>query len=403
VSQSETLLSAGRLGRLFDVERFCVRGPVAQNLFDLGLRRHLDAIGREPLSSTVNPLRIVAVSPFNDRVGEVKAVEVLSLLSRKGFECRLDLYADAANSPDHAEEYRGMARSLGVADDFAVHEYEGDEAAVFQNADVLLNVLEDGGFPHAIKEAMASGVLVVTAPAGGISELVVDGVSGILCGGASVEELAGGVERSVLLGQERRSAIVDQARRVARSEFHPSRAANDLFWMYNRAIELKGAARPLRTEDARPFEPKRALCGLVEQPSQAALSHVLISNKLQFLLAPRRENWAGLDVLVGTHMRAAQGSLRLQVRSPSGELLREASEDLAEVDDNEWVSFRFHAIRDTSQKTFIVEFGLDAQDGHTRISLYENSTPENRVRRLLRRAGRQRPRKALHCRMWYTA
>jgi hypothetical protein len=91
------------------------------------------------------------------------------------------------------------------------------------------------------------------------------------------------------------------------------------------------------------------------------------------------------------------------VRSPSGELLREASEDLAEVDDNEWVSFRFPAIRDASQKTFIVEFDLDAQDKHTRISLYENSPPENRVHRLLRRAGRQRLRKALHCRMWYTA
>jgi hypothetical protein len=100
-------------------------------------------------------------------------------------------------------------------------------------------------------------------------------------------------------------------------------------------------------------------------------------------------------------MRAAQGSLRLRVRSPSGELLREASEDLAEVDDNEWVSFRFPAIPDTARKTFIAEFGLGARDAHTRVSLYENSPPENRVRRLLRRAVARSPRQSLHCRMWY--
>jgi glycosyltransferase involved in cell wall biosynthesis len=407
VSQSDTLLSADRLSRLFGVGRFCARGPVARELFDLGLRRHLDALGCEPPSSTSEPLRLVAVGPFRDDVGQFdgagqfKAVEVLGRLSRKALECRLDLYADAAARPDRAEEWRGLARSLGVAHNFAVHEYEGDDAAIFQNADVLLNVSECGDFPHAFKAAMASGVLVLTAPAGGISELVIDGVSGILCAGASVEEMARGVERAIMLGRDGRGAIVEQARRVARSEFHPSRAANDLFWTYNRAVEVAGAARPTRADEGRAFEPDTAACGLGEPPPQPAASHVLVSNKLQFRLVPRRENWIGLDVLVGTHMRAAQGSLRLRVRSPSGELLREASEDLAEVDDNEWVSFRFPAIPDTARKTFIAEFGLGARDAHTRVSLYENSPPENRVRRLLRRAVARSPRQSLHCRMWY--
>ncbi len=412
---ADTLRRAEQLRRMLDAERFCARGPVARELFDLGTRRHLEALGGAqasstgtPQSSNVETLRVVAVGPFGEGSAHLKAVEALGHLSGRGLKCRLDLYADAAASPERAEGCRLAALSFGVADDFGLHEYAGDDTRIFRDADVLLCVPDGGDVPHAIKAAMACGVLVVTPAGEGVSELIIDGVSGIVCGDDSAEGLSRGVARAVLLGREGRRAIVGQARRVARFELHPRRAANDLFRAYNRALELARARQPAGPSDAGVVSraSKQAACSFGEEPPFPASNHVLLSKRLRFLLIPRREGWSGLDVLIGTHMRPAHGSLRLRVCSTEGEVLREEWEDLARVGDNEWVSFRFPAIADAARKTFVAEFGLDTRDPHTRVSIYENTPPEGRVRRLLRRADGWRAngrgvRHSLHCRMWY--
>lgn len=396
VLQPETVLSHNVRGRLSEVERVCSRGAVARKLFDVGVRRHLDGLG-STAAPEADPLRIVAVCHPNDSEGHAKALQVLSLLSEKGVKCRLELYTGARRGEEQ-ERCR-----VGDSPDVIAQE-DGQDVDIFQSADLLLVSAARGSFPATVKAAMACGVLVVTTPTAAVTELVIDGVSGILCGGDSPAELAAGVERAALLGAEGRRAMTQQARRVARFEFHPGRAAGDLFRAYNRAGEIVSSdqGQPIGGHGSQ--SDSDAMCALAEEPAGPPASSVLVANRLKFRLIPRHENWVGLDVLVGTHGRNALGNLRLRLWSPSGELLREVWEDLARVGDNEWLSFRFAAIRRAAWKIFTAEFSLDARGPETRVNLYESSPPDNRVRRLLWRAGRRRPpSESLHCRMWYTA
>lgn len=368
VCESDSLHAAERLRRLFGAERFCVRGPAARELFDLGVRRRLESLGRETGRPAGEPARVISL---RTSAGTSGADEALDSLTLSGFDCRLRIFAE-----------------------------EDADASVFQRADVLLNVPDGGDGPtRAVEAAMAAGVLVVTPPAPGVEELIIDGVSGILCVGDSAEELADGLARALRLTDAGREELVERARRVARSEFHPGRAANDLFSAYNRALELAPPARAGGESSSESLV--AASCSLGVQPLRPAWGHVQVTDGLKFVLVPRRENWIGLDVLVGTHQRSANGSLRLRVSSLSGALLRETSEELSAVSDNDWVSFRFDAIRDAARGPLIAEFALDTRDRGTRVSLYESSPPEGRARRLLRRAGVRGLRDSLHCRMWY--
>src|SRR6185295_19170940 len=80
----------------------------------------------------------------------------------------------------------------------------------------------------------------------GARELITDGVTGLLFTGSSPAEIAAARERALGLSPEARARIVAAAYRLARGEFHPQRAASELFAIYNRAAcPPKTHPRPL--------------------------------------------------------------------------------------------------------------------------------------------------------------
>lgn len=66
-------------------------------------------------------------------------------------------------------------------------------AAELDAADIFLNTSKADGTPTAILEAMASGLPVATTNAGGVPQLVVSGVEGLVCDVGDVDALAAGV------------------------------------------------------------------------------------------------------------------------------------------------------------------------------------------------------------------
>jgi glycosyltransferase involved in cell wall biosynthesis len=76
-------------------------------------------------------------------------------------------------APGHVEELRRMAEGLDV--EFVG---EADASTFLPGLDVFALVAEPAGCPNASLEAMALGVPVVATDAGGITEQIVDGVSG---------------------------------------------------------------------------------------------------------------------------------------------------------------------------------------------------------------------------------
>jgi glycosyltransferase involved in cell wall biosynthesis len=147
---------------------------------------------------------------------------------------------------------RTLARKLGVLADV---EFPGEERQierVLAQSDLLLSTSEFEGFGLAPLEAMAAGLPVVATRAGGISEVVKDGVTGKLAEIGDVEGLAarmGAFIENPLVA--RRMGLAGRRRAVR--HFAPERIVPLYEQIYERLARRSGpgAALSLRSRDGR--------------------------------------------------------------------------------------------------------------------------------------------------------
>lgn len=134
------------------------------------------------------PMRVMVVGRLVPRKGVELAIEALGILARRG---RTDVElvvvggsGDGASGSDDPEARRVMdaARAAGVADRVRLHGRvsQADMPAVMRTADVVVCAPWYEPFGIVPLEAMASGVPVVASAVGGLTDSVVDGVTGIL-------------------------------------------------------------------------------------------------------------------------------------------------------------------------------------------------------------------------------
>jgi len=111
-------------------------------------------------------------------------------------------------------------RRLGLSDRVIVRENAVDIEDYLQAADIGLFTSEVESFCLSILEAMCFGCPSVATAVGGIPEVVVSGVSGVLVPGGDAEALAHAVE-SLVGDAGQRKALGDAARARAREFFSP--------------------------------------------------------------------------------------------------------------------------------------------------------------------------------------
>lgn len=134
------------------------------------------------------PMRVMVVGRLVPRKGVDLAITALGILADRGQE-DVELVivggsGDAASATEDAEARRLMdaARAAGVADRVRLHGRvsQADMPAVMRTADVVVCAPWYEPFGIVPLEAMASGVPVVASAVGGLTDSVVDGVTGIL-------------------------------------------------------------------------------------------------------------------------------------------------------------------------------------------------------------------------------
>lgn len=141
-----------------------------------------------PDHGTDRPMRVMVVGRLVPRKGVDLAIEALGILARRG---RTDVElvvvggsGDGASGSDDPEARRLLdaARAAGVADRVRLHGRvsQADMPAVMRTADVVVCAPWYEPFGIVPLEAMASGVPVVASAVGGLTDSVVDGVTGIL-------------------------------------------------------------------------------------------------------------------------------------------------------------------------------------------------------------------------------
>jgi glycosyltransferase involved in cell wall biosynthesis len=403
IVQSDSKYYAKRWGELLGVEKFCAREVVPPQVFEFGQQRYLRQI--TPTADQSNGmLRLILTGTVQDRKRQLETIEAVGRLKREGLDLQLDIFGYTHFFSEYVAKCQERIRAYNLETRVHFLGFSDDVLKNLERADMVLSPSTFESFPSAIKEAMAAGVLVIATPVGGIPELIIDGVSGILCRDVSVDAITDAIRRALKLSPGERQRIIEQARRVARSEFHPYRAANDLFLMYNRAIELARQNLPptpplVDQPVVRLSSPRQS--GAVENPPGAPQSHLLINRRVRYTITPRRDHWIGIDILIGTHNRRAVGELIARVYSAMGAVVRQTSVDLMHARDNDWLAFRFTPLTHTRGKTFTLQLELKNADSATSVSVYEANPPESKPRRAARRAGLPLPGNSPYCRMWY--
>jgi N-acetyl-alpha-D-glucosaminyl L-malate synthase BshA len=204
--------------------------------------------GRHPpaLSWLVPRGRKVIMHVSNMRA--VKRVrDVVQVFARINKEVPSVLFM-VGDGPERTDAER-EARELGV--ERSVHFLGKLEAVapLLAGADLFLLPSESESFGLSALEALASGVPVVASRAGGLAEVVQDGVTGALCPVGDVEGMArAGV--AILSDATRWRTMSDAAAADARERFSEAAVVSQYEALYERAVALR--PRPPRAARAAP-------------------------------------------------------------------------------------------------------------------------------------------------------
>ena len=175
---------------------------------------------------------VVHVSNFRPVKRSADAVRAFYLLRRR---TRAKLWM--VGSGPEADPARELAQKLGVAGDV---EWLGEDRAIHEilpRADALISTSEFEGFGLAALEAMACGVPVVSTEAGGIAELVEEGVTGHRVPMGDVAALAERL-RQVFDAP----AMRDAARQRAVDRFDTAKVLPMYVALYERVLATRGMA-----------------------------------------------------------------------------------------------------------------------------------------------------------------
>jgi glycosyltransferase involved in cell wall biosynthesis len=113
------------------------------------------------------------------------------------------LFADKA----YEEELRSLIRDLGVEDRVHLLGHRRDVASLMKACDILCHTSRDPEpFGQVVVEGLAAGRPVIATNAGGVTEIVRDGVDGLLVAPGSVDELTGKLA-SLLCDAQRREQL----------------------------------------------------------------------------------------------------------------------------------------------------------------------------------------------------
>ena len=126
------------------------------------------------------------------------------------------------NQQEYMTVFQRQVESLNLKN-FRICDYRQDIPEVLRSFDifVLPSILPDP-FPTVVIEAMASALPVIASECGGVSEMVVPGLTGILVPPGDVGALASAIQRLVL-DDAGRVAMGEAARRRAKTEFQLAR------------------------------------------------------------------------------------------------------------------------------------------------------------------------------------
>jgi colanic acid/amylovoran biosynthesis glycosyltransferase len=177
------------------------------------------------------PCYIFSCGRLNPCKGHDDLIRAIGILRDLGFDARLVIAGEDYDSGTGAyrKALEDLVRELDISDRVSLIGAVSQERVREENENAHVFSLASHQEPLgvAIMEAMAMGVPVVATSAGGVPELVQDGVSGVLVPPHTPEALAKGITR-ILENSELASALGAEGRQVVETRFGSDQCARML-------------------------------------------------------------------------------------------------------------------------------------------------------------------------------
>ncbi len=155
-----------------------------------------DAWLEDPARSMIESdatLKLCHVGTIIEHKGQRDAVEAVSELQRRGVPCELHLYGEAERT--YQQDLKKIVDSLAISKHVHFHGITKDPRAAFCDHHIALVCSRYEAFGRVTVEAMATARPVVAANAGATSQIIEDGVTGLLYSAGDPGDLANCIER----------------------------------------------------------------------------------------------------------------------------------------------------------------------------------------------------------------
>lgn len=177
------------------------------------------AVAPDPETLCKGKLRLGVFGRIEERKRLIDAVEAVSQLDRS-LDPHLFIVGEAWTESGAAAErdLRSRISQLGIEDRITFTGYRTDIPEIMAALDVVLMPAEDEPFARVVLEGMCMGKPVIGTRSGGVPEVIVDGVSGLLVPPRDPHALANAI-RSLVQDRNAATRLAENGRVRAIGEF----------------------------------------------------------------------------------------------------------------------------------------------------------------------------------------
>ena len=155
--------------------------PNAVDIASLGRRADFPT-SYDTLPAFAKRPRILVAADYVRRKGQLSAIRAVAELVKRGHDPVLYLAGDVgwAGDPQYSNAMRALAEELGITDN--VHQIGVVEniPALIRSVDIVALPSHTEGMPRVLLEGMAMGKPIIATPVGGVLDLILPGITGLL-------------------------------------------------------------------------------------------------------------------------------------------------------------------------------------------------------------------------------
>lgn len=183
-------------------------------------------------------IRIAIGGTFQPRKGQLRAVQAVANLRKKGYDVSLNMYGYALPElEDYVKKIDETIKNLELSNFIKRHGLVTMVELTKEN-DIILSASTDESLPQTVGEAMFRGLVPVVTLSGGIDELVVDGENGFICPSPSPIGLEDGIKRAIL-NQNEWQGMIESSKKLLASKYSVAETTKDLLEFFYDACDYK--------------------------------------------------------------------------------------------------------------------------------------------------------------------